>query len=97
LLHEDKDYPYKLLSSSNCYLRSMAIRSAATLWLFTHLTRRGRTGHLPLAGNYLAEEQADSLDKSWGFQNPKYRYKVHAEHRRLMEKDASAIVRNKGD
>jgi hypothetical protein len=54
-------------------------------------------GHLPLDGNYLAEEQADSLVKSWDFQNPKYRYKVHAEHRRLMEKDASAIVQNKGD
>lgn len=42
--------------------------------------------HQVMDGNFLAEEQADDLVKSWGFDVPKYRLKVHAGYRRAMKK-----------
>ncbi len=42
-------------------------------------------GHQILDSNLLGEEEADLLVESWGFEIPKYRYKVHAEYRKAME------------
>jgi len=75
--------------------RSLTTNDSDGQFTVAHELAHARLKHLIFDGNLLAEEQADDLVRSWGFEIPKYRYKVHREHRRAMERNAAAASAGK--